>query len=552
MSAHTPHGEALLTIQLLGTITLAILVTFARVGAMLFVSVILSLVFGILAARVKTAEAIIISTTDVMEAVPVVSFFPIILSFFLFTIKGGLGVEISADFLILTAVIWNLVLGVYEAVARIPEDFENVTSVYRIGLINRIRKVYYPIAVPNIISNIMPSFASALFYITFSEVITVGVKDYSVFGIGSIAYSFSAAGNYFAILILVILVIVAIALVFFFVISPLIDWSKKYTMEFVTANDRNVKRREPRAITNYFGERLERIMMSAGNVVSGVSAILSPAHYSTERKKYAMSKRLVNALVAMALVAAIVFGIYEIALAGFYEAFFTYFVTPAFLSGATLNLAYDLLRIGITYGISMITMVPLAIYLGNRQRKGKTTTALMQIMYSIPIPIFVPILVVVVVPALAPVMGYDLALNFEVLLVTYFSAAAYIFFNVYGAVVSIPEEYRMVAKTLKLGKLQRIRHMIIPSIIPSLITGSMAAVGSSWGGLSVSEFISINGNTYSVKHGLMASIDRALNAGNLLKTDAIDIFMVIIIIILSFALWIRLYKYAKKRYSFST
>ena len=80
----------------------------------------------------------------------------------------------------------------------------------------------------------------------------------------------------------------------------------------------------------------------------------------------------------------------------------------------------------------------------------------------------------------------------------------------------------------------------------------MAAVGSYWGGLSVSEFLSINGKTYDVQHGLMASIDRALNAGNLMKTDAIDIFMVIVIIVLSFALWIRLYKYAKKRYAFST
>ncbi|MEM0156308.1 MAG: ABC transporter permease subunit [Thermoplasmataceae archaeon] len=541
----------MLTIQLLGTIALAILVTFVRVGAMLLLSIVISLIFGILAARVKAAEAIIISTTDVMEAVPVVSFFPIILSFFLFTLKGGIGVEISADFLILTAVIWNLVLGVYEAVARIPEDFENVTKVYRIGLLNRIRRVYYPIAVPNIISNMMPSFASALFYITFSEVITVGIKDYSVFGIGSIAYSLTESGNYSAILILVILVIVAIALVFYFVISPLIDWSKKYTMEFVTSNDRNVKRRETRAITNYFGERLERIMMSAGNVISGVGSVLSPRRSTTEKKRYAMSKRLVNALVGLLLVSTIAFGIYEVALAGFYAAFVTYFITPAFLSTATLGLAFDFLRIGITYGISIITMVPLAIYLGNRQKSGKSTTALMQIMYSIPIPIFVPTLVVVVVPALAPAMGYDLALNFEVLLVTYFSAAAYIFFNVYGAVVSIPEEYRMVAKTLKLGKLQEIRRLIIPSIIPSLITGSMAAIGSYWGGLSVSEFVSINGTTYSVKHGLMASIVSALNAGNLLKTDAIDIFMVIIIMIMSFALWIRLYKYAKKRYSFS-
>lgn len=541
----------MITIFLLEKIVLAILVTFARVGIMLFVAVFISLIFGVLAARVKAAEAIVISLTDVMEAVPVVSFFPIILSFFLFTIKGSWGVEISADFLILTAVVWNLILGVYEAVARLPEDFENVSQVYRISIFNRIRKIYSPIAVPNIISNIMPSFASALFYITFSEVITFGVKDYSVFGIGSLAFSLTSAGDYYAIFILVILVVVAIALTFFLVISPLINWSRKYTMEFVTSGEQPVRKREPRAITNYFEERFERIMTSGRDVLSEIGRVVSPNRRRGERRKRELSKRLVNVVVSVILVSLLCFGVYEVAIAGFYEAFVTHFYSPAFLSEATIDLAYDLLRIGIVYAISVVTMVPLAIYLGKRQKNNKLSTAIMQILYSVPIPIFVPILVVVLVPTLSPLMGYNLALNFEVLLVTYFSAAAYIFFNVYGAVVSIPQEYKMVAKTLKLTKLQEIKSLTIPSLIPSLITGSMAAVGSYWGGLSVSEFISINGKTYSVSHGLMASIVSALNAGDLLKTDAIDIFMVIIIIIMSFALWIRLYKFARKKYAFS-
>ncbi|QRF75112.1 glycine betaine transporter membrane protein [Thermoplasmatales archaeon] len=541
----------MLSFYLLAQIVLATLATFARVGLMMFISVLISLVFGILAARVKSAESIVISLTDVMEAVPVVSFFPIILSFFLFTIKGSLGVEISADFLILTAVVWNLILGVYEAVARLPEDFENVSKVYRVGFLNRIRKIYYPIAVPNLVANIMPSFASALFYITFSEVITFGIHDYYVIGIGSLAFSLTEAGNYAAILVLVLIVIIAIALTFFLIISPLIDRSKKYAMEFVSANGQAVRKRESGAIVHYFERRFERIATSGRNVVANISKALSPGLPAEEKVKRGLSKKLVNITVGIVLLALIGFGIYEIALAGFYQAFIVYFLSPSFLSTAFVNLAYDLARIGIVYSISIFTMVPLAIFLGKRQRNGKVTTAIMQIMYSIPIPIFVPLLIVILVPALAPYTGYNLALNFEVLLVTYFSAAAYIFFNVYGAVVSIPDEFKMVARTLNLSRWQEIRSLTIPSIIPSLITGSMAAVGSYWGGLSVSEFLSINGKTYVVSHGLMASIDRALNAGNLLKTDAIDIFMVIVIIILSFALWIRLYVYAKKKYAFS-
>ncbi|MDS0256991.1 ABC transporter permease subunit [Thermoplasmatales archaeon AK] len=146
-------------------------------------------------------------------------------------------------------------------------------------------------------------------------------------------------------------------------------------------------------------------------------------------------------------------------------------------------------------------------------------------------------------------MGFGLAFNFDVLLVTFLSAAAYLYFNVYGAALSIPYELKAVASTFRIKGFRRFKYLSFPAVVPGLITGSMAAFGSYWGGLQVSEYVSIGNRVYSVNDGLMMLIVKYLNQGDLLRVDAIDIFMVIVIVALSFLLWMRLYKYSQKRFS---
>jgi len=45
-------------------------------------------------------------------------------------------------------------------------------------------------------------------------------------------------------------------------------------------------------------------------------------------------------------------------------------------------------------------------------------------------------------------------------------------------------------------------------------------------------------------------IDQAIAQGNLLYADAIDIFMIVVIVIMSYVIWIRLFDYSRKRFSF--
>ncbi len=530
---------------------LAIGDTFLRIWVLMVLSIIAALFFGILAARVKAAGAIIIPVTNILQAVPVISFFPIILVFFIKRIGGPLGVNIASDFLIFTALIWNIILGVYEATIHIPEEYFQVSNVYNMGLFPRIRYLYLPASFSHIISNIMPSFASGLFYITLSEVISIGTSNYTVFGVGSLAVTLAASNHFSQILILIGFLIIAIALNFYFIINPLLKRTANYTFDLNVPEEEQVTRkRERNVFVSAIGGRVTQVLSSGVNAVYSLNTIFAGKNATQKRtRKLHISERSLNIIVGAILIFIFAVSVYFVAVAGFGAAFVVYLTDVSVLWQLTVATAFDLLRIAIVFLVSFLIMVPTAIYFGSRGSSGRLGTGIFQIIYSIPAPILFPLIVVYLTPFLSGFLGEGLAYNFNVLLVTFLSAAAYIFFNVYGTATAIPRDLRLVTTTFKIKGFRKFRYLSFPAIIPGLITGSVAAFGSYWGGLMIGEYTKIGGKTYSVGNGLMMLITKGIAQGNLLFVDAIDLFMVFLIVIITYLLWMRLYKYSEKRFS---
>jgi len=539
----------MVSLSLIILILEAISVTFVRLWYLMFISIILAIIFGVLAAKVRIAEMIIIPITDVLEAVPVISFFPIVLVLFLVDIGGSLGIELAVDFLIITALLWNIILGVYQAVTHIPTELVDATKVFKLGFWQRLRYLYVPASFPKIVANMMPSFASGLFYITLSEVIYLGPKNFHVFGIGEVALQLASQDNIPGEIIMLIILIIGIFLNFYLIINPLIRYSEKFTIEQEKSQEETERTKGRNYLINSVAQRTNQIVMAGVQVFASINKISNYIPNRRIRDKFRLSERAVNVVVGLILILMLVISIYVIGQSGFSEAFVIYVINRTFLVDATLGTLYDLFRILIVYLVSLLTMVPLAIIAATHGRKGDTLNGLMQVIYAIPAPVFFPLIVVYLTPYFMKFMNFDFAFNFDVFIITYLAAASYIFFNVYGAVRSIPSELVMVAKTFKFKWIGRLRYLIFPSIIPALITGSMSAVGSYWAGLMVGEYITVSGKTYSVSFGLMKMIDMAIASGNLLYADAVDIYMVIIIVIISYLLWIRLYDYSKKRYA---
>lgn len=530
----------------------AVLATFARIWLLMGASVVIALFLGILAARVRSAGAIIIPITNVLQAIPVVSFFPIILVFFLARIPGSIGVEIASDILIITALVWNLILGVYEAVSHIPQSYDEINKVYSISILSKLRRLYIPASYPMIVSNIMPSFASGLFYITLSEVIEIGSRTFQVFGIGGVAQSLVANHDYSGILVLLAMLVAGIALNFYYIITPLLKRADRYTFDTsTTSGNVQTKRTEGNVFLSNISRRVNQVVNTSVSAVTSINRLLSQFP-RRERKRHQIqpSERTTNLVIGAILVAVVITVIYLVARSGFASAFMLYILNLQFIKELSVALGYDLLRILVVFVISVLTMVPLAMRLGSKGQKSEASTGVFQVLYSIPAPIFYPIIVVFLTPFLAQYIGRGLSLEVDVFIITFLSAAAYIFFNVYGAVRSIPQELKTVTSVYGLKRTKITKYLTFPASIPALITGSMAAIGSYWGGLMVGEFTVVGGRNYSVSNGIMLMLDRAIATNNLLQADAIDIFMVVVIVALSFLLFRRLYSYSKKKYTY--
>ena len=121
-------------------IILASLASLGRVFLTIGLSIITGWFLGYIATKNRIVENVYLSIIEVFESVPVISFFPIVLIFFVYKIGGYLGIELAVDFLVFTAVVWNIWVGIYQAFKTIPQDFLEVAENYRLGFLRKMRK----------------------------------------------------------------------------------------------------------------------------------------------------------------------------------------------------------------------------------------------------------------------------------------------------------------------------------------------------------------------------------------------------------------------------
>src|SRR5579872_4758859 len=177
------------------TIALATLASLSRVLALILVSIVSGWLLSYFAVKNRKFENIYVSFVNIFESIPVIGFLPIVLIVFISGLGGTLGVEIAADFLVFDAIVWNIWIGQYQAFKTIPQHLIEVSENYNFGWWGKMKSLYIPFSYPRVSSDIFPSFADALFYIMVSEVFSVGITAYKVFGIGTLIVQATSAGD---------------------------------------------------------------------------------------------------------------------------------------------------------------------------------------------------------------------------------------------------------------------------------------------------------------------------------------------------------------------
>ncbi len=525
-------------------IILAVLATAGRVIGLILLSILAGWFLAYASIKSKFFENIYIILIEIFESVPIITFFPVVLVIFITHVGGPLGVELAADFLVFTAVVWNIWMGEYQAFKTVPREMVEVVENSRFGLFSRLRYLYIPFSVPRITANLFPSVSDGFFYITVSEVFEVGVHTYQTFGIGSVLDTFVANAQLFDIeMALLILGIVIVAIV-----VVLREFSKYAVGRYTLDTDAPVMKRgrlNLRETARVFAALSKNPLTRLARYYKYREG---DKHEQTYEKKQKKQKRYkyIYASIGIIILIALLYGVVSLIISVKPSEWGVLFnKTPFLLTG----LGFDYIRVGSILLVSMVIAIFLGYYLAVNKRAEKYWIPIIQSLSAYPAPIYFPFLFILTEPFMLSLFG-GFTNELYVLSLGFVSTFYYVFYSFWMGVKAMPSEYWEITKNLKLGYFKKMRKVIIPSTFPYLISGISSTINSAWGGLMIGEYWpNIYGtHSLSVHTGLMKTIDIATASGDLALAAWGSLIFGIIVAIYSVLFTRKMMDLAQKKY----
>jgi NitT/TauT family transport system permease protein len=150
----------------------------------------------------------------------------------------------------------------------------------------------------------------------------------------------------------------------------------------------------------------------------------------------------------------------------------------------------SLSRLLITYAICLAFGLVVGIFAAMNKTAGEIIIPLLDIMQSVPVLAVFPFAILIIVPFFGLTTACILAL--------FMSMAWSIVFGVIAGVKAIPQHMEDMAAIFNIRGWAYIKHIVLPSIYPPLIAGSILAFGSGWYFIIASEYITYGATTYTL------------------------------------------------------
>ncbi|MFZ0965413.1 MAG: ABC transporter permease subunit [Candidatus Bathyarchaeia archaeon] len=470
--------------------------TVSRIVITLLISVAWGVSFGIFAATNKWASLILTPFIDLLQSIPILGYFPMVIGF-LFAL-GPLGIELSVIILLFTSMAWAIFFGVLGAIRGIPTNV--VESAQSFGLTGwrYIRHVVLPAITPAVISGANLAWCDGWFFMIAAEYIQYkgDVVTPPSGGLGTLLAE--AAYKYQDMNLAVILLIFITFIVVYF---NTLTWQK--LME--------------RASTGTFKPVFRMDLSGVGKL--GFAKATSWLHFgrlhwpksfsiaSQRLRKYSHIEKIIAAVLAFSAVFFVLYMVFgqfptfAIIQEGFSK-------PPAEeLSLLPLLIALTMGRLTIAYGISLAVAISMGVLAAEHKRFAAVFYPLYDIGQGVPILALFPVLFLGLNELLG-IPGIALELTCTIMLVL--DMIWYMFLNIVSAVKNIPTEIKEVSQLLGFKGLKRITHIIIPSILPSIVTGSILSWGTGWNTIIFAEYMPSTGEAPPLSvPGLGSLLDKA-------------------------------------------
>jgi NitT/TauT family transport system permease protein len=515
--------------------------SFYRMLAAYALALAFSIPYGMMAARSRFWERVLIPAVDIAQSVPVIGFFPAAIYFFVALAHGSrLGVEMAAVFLIFTSQAWNMVLGVYESVKTIPADSMEALDAFGLSGWLKFKRLLMPACVPKLVYNSILSWVAGWYFLIACEIITVGPTSYRLPGLGSFLMEAADRGEWVALALGLLTLLAVIVAMDIIVWQPLTVWSEKFRYEFAAAPSPAASvgtMAALGAIGPAASRTLRVILRPIGRAIAGAIAMI-PAPRLSDNRVARRTARMLRIFVgaSFAIFIAYAIGAGAVALARTLLR-----PWPAQARQIPLATLASTLRMVAAYAISLAWTLPCALAASESPRFSRILNPIAEIVGSIPATALFPLIVVFVI-------RFTGGMNLASILLILTGMQWYLLFNLLAGVSQVPEDLKEAARGFGLSRVATWRKLVIPAIAPSLITGSLTAWGGGWNALILSEYFKYQGHIYQVT-GLGALLDEATyQTGNSVMILLSLLSMVLVVLVLNRLVWRRLYEMATERY----
>lgn len=226
-------SRPLLNLDQLSIIDLGIasIATLSRLIIAYVFALVLSIPLSLLITKSANLEKILLPFFDILQSIPVLAFFPIIVLLFL---KISF-FEGAAIFILFLAMLWNLVFSMIGGLKTIPADISAAALVFGAKGLTKLWYITLPAILPYIITGSLLAWAQGWNILIVAEVlhnyIPGGTPADDLFGLGSLLVTSTQEGKNSVFLFALIVMILLIGLLNFFVWQKLLHLAERYKFD---------------------------------------------------------------------------------------------------------------------------------------------------------------------------------------------------------------------------------------------------------------------------------------------------------------------------------
>ncbi|MBI4973847.1 ABC transporter permease subunit [Candidatus Roizmanbacteria bacterium] len=205
--------------------------TLLRLSTAYFLSLLVAIPLALFIVKTPTTEKIFLPIFDIIQSIPVLAFFPVIV---LFCSTYNV-FEVAAIFVLFMSMLWNLVFTMIGGLKAIPEDVKSATAMYHIHGFNKLRYITLPAIFPYLVTGSLLAWAQGWSIIIVAEVLHTyiprGTISQDLLGLGSLLVNSFTQGNAYLFLFTLSVMIILISLLNFFVWQRLLHIAQRYKFD---------------------------------------------------------------------------------------------------------------------------------------------------------------------------------------------------------------------------------------------------------------------------------------------------------------------------------